>query len=110
MHQQKSIIAIVFSEPLLVTLIFNALHIRLEINFFVCFKFRFSCDGCNIAIGNEKGNVHISALDEMPFPPYFQYEALEKAIYKAVATDPDLLIELRSVGYFGYPNKACVIP
>uniref|UniRef100_A0A1B0FBW5 Dynein axonemal intermediate chain 4 n=1 Tax=Glossina morsitans morsitans TaxID=37546 RepID=A0A1B0FBW5_GLOMM len=71
---------------------------------------KFSCDGCNIAIGNEKGNVHISALDEMPFPPYFQYEALEKAIYKAVATDPDLLIELRSVGYFGYPNKACVIP
>uniref|UniRef100_A0A1A9UUL6 Dynein axonemal intermediate chain 4 n=1 Tax=Glossina austeni TaxID=7395 RepID=A0A1A9UUL6_GLOAU len=71
---------------------------------------KFSRDGCNIAIGNEKGNVHINALDEMPFPPYFQYEALEKAIYKAVATDPDLLIELRSVGYFGYPNKACVMP
>ncbi|KAI9589274.1 hypothetical protein GQX74_007443 [Glossina fuscipes] len=55
---------------------------------------KFSRDGCNIAIGNEKGNVHISALDEMPFPPYFQYEALEKAIYKAVATDPDLSLYL----------------
>uniref|UniRef100_A0A1A9WPR9 Dynein axonemal intermediate chain 4 n=1 Tax=Glossina brevipalpis TaxID=37001 RepID=A0A1A9WPR9_9MUSC len=70
---------------------------------------KFSRDGYNIAVGNEKGNVHINAFDEMPFPSYFQYEALEKAIYKAITTDPDLLIELRSVGFFGYPNKARVL-
>uniref|UniRef100_A0A1A9WB47 Dynein axonemal intermediate chain 4 n=1 Tax=Glossina brevipalpis TaxID=37001 RepID=A0A1A9WB47_9MUSC len=71
---------------------------------------KFSLDGFSIAIGNEKGNVHICSFDEMPFPPYFQYDTLEKAIHKIVASQSELLIELKSIGYFGYPNKRFVRP
>uniref|UniRef100_A0A1B0C359 Dynein axonemal intermediate chain 4 n=1 Tax=Glossina palpalis gambiensis TaxID=67801 RepID=A0A1B0C359_9MUSC len=71
---------------------------------------KFSLDGYCIAIGNEKGNVHICAFDGMPFPSYFQYDTLEKAIHKALISNNDLLIELKSVGYFGYPNKGFVMP
>lgn len=70
----------------------------------------FSLDGNSIAIGTERGNVVMNALDEMPFPPYYQYDTLEKAIYKAVSHYPEVLIELKSIGYFGYPNKGFVKP
>ncbi|XP_023304991.2 dynein axonemal intermediate chain 4 [Lucilia cuprina] len=70
----------------------------------------FSLNGCAIAIGTERGQVVVSAFDEMPFPPYYQYDTLEKAIYKAVNNFPELVIELKSVGYFGYPNKGFVKP
>ncbi|TMW49605.1 hypothetical protein DOY81_005314, partial [Sarcophaga bullata] len=70
----------------------------------------FSLDGNSIAVGTERGNVLINALDDMPFPPYYQYDTLEKAIYNAVTNYPDLLIELKSVGYFGYPKKGYVKP
>lgn len=78
--------------------------------FFHLFHHRFSLDGTCIAIGNEKGNVIMHSFEDMPFPPYYQYDAIEKAIYKAVSCNEDLLIELKSIGYFGYPNKAFIRP
>ncbi|XP_061397981.1 dynein axonemal intermediate chain 4-like, partial [Musca vetustissima] len=70
----------------------------------------FSRDGNSIAIGNERGKVFLQAFEEMPFAPHYQYDALEKAIFNAVNNFPELLIELKSLGYFGYPNKGMVIP
>ncbi|XP_061397842.1 dynein axonemal intermediate chain 4-like [Musca vetustissima] len=70
----------------------------------------FSRDGNSIAIGNERGKVFLLAYEEMPFAPHYQYDALEKAIFNAVNNFPELLIELKSLGYFGYPNKGMVIP
>ncbi|KAM7350044.1 dynein axonemal intermediate chain 4-like [Cochliomyia hominivorax] len=70
----------------------------------------FSLDGFSIAIGNARGAVIVNSLDDMPLPPYYQYDNLEKAIYKAVSSFPDLLIELKSIGFFGYTNKGFVIP
>ncbi|XP_073829141.1 dynein intermediate chain at 61B [Musca autumnalis] len=70
----------------------------------------FSRDGNSIAIGNERGKVFIEAFEEMPFAPHYQYDALEKAILNAVNNFPELVIELKSLGYFGYPNKGMVIP
>jgi len=50
------------------------------------------------------------AIDDLPFPPHFQYDELEKAIYAAIATQPELIVELENVGFFGYPNKECRLP
>ncbi|XP_030375496.1 WD repeat-containing protein 78 [Scaptodrosophila lebanonensis] len=71
---------------------------------------QFSNCGRTVAIGNERGNVLFQSLDDMPFEPHFQYDELEKAIYKAIGNDQELLIELKSVGFFGYPNKKSVQP
>ncbi|KAH8301952.1 hypothetical protein KR044_001250, partial [Drosophila immigrans] len=66
---------------------------------------QFSNSGTTLAVGNERGNTLFQAINDMPFPPHFQYDELEKAIYKAIGNDQDLFIELKSVGFFGYPDK-----
>ncbi|KAH8297620.1 hypothetical protein KR054_004502 [Drosophila jambulina] len=66
---------------------------------------RFSHCGRSLVIGNERGNTLFKAINDMPFPPHFQYDELEKAIYKAIGNDYELLMELKSVGFFGYPDK-----
>ncbi|XP_075157352.1 dynein intermediate chain at 61B [Haematobia irritans] len=70
----------------------------------------FSRDGNSIAIGNERGKVFLLGFEDMPFPPHYQYDTLEKAIMNAVENFPQLLIEVKSLGYFGYPNKGFVMP
>ncbi|KAH8415714.1 hypothetical protein KR222_010696, partial [Zaprionus bogoriensis] len=69
---------------------------------------QFSNSGTSLVIGNERGCALFLAINDMPFSPHFQYDELEKAIYKAIGNDQDLLIELKSIGFFGYPNKKSV--
>lgn len=69
---------------------------------------RFSHCGRSLVIGNERGNTLFNALNDMPFSPHFQYDELEKAIYKAIGNDHELIMELKSIGFFGYPNKSAV--
>ncbi|KAM8709444.1 hypothetical protein ACLKA7_016277 [Drosophila subpalustris] len=71
---------------------------------------QFSNSGTTLVVGNERGNALFQALDDMPFAPHFQYDEMEKAIYKAIGNDQELFIELKSIGFFGYPNKKCVKP
>ncbi|XP_075161226.1 dynein axonemal intermediate chain 4 [Haematobia irritans] len=61
--------------------------------------------GRSAAVGNDRGNVEILKFEEMPFPPHFQYEHLEKTIYKILENNKELLRDVKSLGYFGYPNK-----
>ncbi|XP_017010524.2 dynein axonemal intermediate chain 4 [Drosophila takahashii] len=69
---------------------------------------RFSHCGRTLVIGNERGNTLFNALNDMPFSPHFQYDELEKAIFKAIGNDHELFMELKSIGFFGYPNKKAV--
>ncbi|XP_052847336.1 dynein axonemal intermediate chain 4 [Drosophila gunungcola] len=69
---------------------------------------RFSHCGRTLVIGNERGNTLFHALNDMPFSPHFQYDELEKAIFKAIGNDYELLMELKSIGFFGYPDKKAV--
>ncbi|XP_034484168.1 WD repeat-containing protein 78 [Drosophila innubila] len=71
---------------------------------------QFSNSGTTLVVGNERGNALFQALNDMPFPPHFQYDELEKAIYKSMGNDQELFIELKSIGFFGYPNKVCMKP
>ncbi|XP_055843793.1 dynein axonemal intermediate chain 4 [Episyrphus balteatus] len=76
---------------------------RLERSYLTMTKFS-NC-GRSIAVGNERGAVYVCALEDMPFPPHFQYEELETAIFKALMPYPEIVTELKSLGYFGYPKK-----
>ncbi|XP_017864493.1 PREDICTED: dynein intermediate chain 1, axonemal [Drosophila arizonae] len=69
---------------------------------------QFSNSGTVLVVGNERGNVLFEALNDMPFAPHFQYDEMEKAIYRAIGNDQELFIELKSIGFFGYPNKKAV--
>ncbi|XP_037722912.1 dynein intermediate chain 4, axonemal isoform X1 [Drosophila subpulchrella] len=69
---------------------------------------RFSHCGRTLVIGNERGNTLFNALNDMPFSPHFQYDELEKAIFKAIGSNHELFMELKSIGFFGYPNKKAV--
>ncbi|ALC44072.1 Dic61B [Drosophila busckii] len=71
---------------------------------------RFSNSGTTLVVGNERGNVLFYGIDDMPFAPHFQYDEMEKAIYRAIGNDQELFIELKSIGFFGYPNKKCKKP
>lgn len=44
------------------------------------------------------------ALEDMPFPPHFQYKQLESAIFKALVANPELTRQVESLGCLGYPN------
>ncbi|XP_017137527.1 WD repeat-containing protein 78 [Drosophila miranda] len=69
---------------------------------------QFSNCGRTLVVGNERGNTLFQALNDMPFQPHFQYDELEKAIFKAIGNDHELLMELKSIGFFGYPDKTFV--
>ncbi|EDV95907.1 dynein axonemal intermediate chain 4 [Drosophila grimshawi] len=61
------------------------------------------CGRC-LAVGNEAGHLLMLAFEDMPFQPHFQYRQLKRALFKALALDPELLEQAKSVGYFGYPG------
>lgn len=61
------------------------------------------CGRC-LAVGNEAGNLLMLAFEDMPFPPHFQYRQLKRALFKALALDPELLQQVKSVGSFSYPG------
>ncbi|XP_064541668.1 dynein axonemal intermediate chain 4 [Drosophila montana] len=66
--------------------------------------FCFTQCGRSLAVGNEAGNLLMLAFEDMPFPPHFQYRQLKRALFKALALDPDLLQQVKSVGSFNYPG------
>ncbi|KAH8274975.1 hypothetical protein KR018_003949 [Drosophila ironensis] len=66
--------------------------------------FKFTHCGRSLAVGNEAGNLLMMSLEDMPFAPHFQYKQLKRAIFKALAMQPDLRQQVKSLGYFGYPG------
>ncbi|XP_058122936.1 dynein axonemal intermediate chain 4 [Anopheles ziemanni] len=63
---------------------------------------RFTNCGRSLLVGDAEGKAHICALEDMPFPPHFQYRDLQSAIYGKLVTKPDLLTRVRRMGYLGY--------
>lgn len=64
----------------------------------------FSPCGRSLVVGDADGATHVCALEDMPFPPHFQYMELQTAIYQALVTKPELLRQVKSLGYLGYPR------
>ncbi|XP_012162084.1 WD repeat-containing protein 78 [Ceratitis capitata] len=63
---------------------------------------KLSLCGRSLAVGNEAGNVLMLAFEDMPFPAYYQYDQLEKAIYSLVSNEKEMAYKVKSLGFFGY--------
>lgn len=48
-------------------------------------------------VGMANGSTLMCALEDMPFPPNFQFKALESALHEALSADPKLLDQVKSM-------------
>lgn len=78
-------------------------HISVKIIISVFFSFT-KC-GRSLVVADGEGSTHMCALDDMPFPPHFQYEELQSAIYHGLTTKPELQRRVKSLGYLGYNHS-----
>ncbi|XP_069672713.1 dynein axonemal intermediate chain 4 [Periplaneta americana] len=59
---------------------------------------QFTSSGLNLVVGGDEGAVHVYGLEDMPFSPFYQENALVHAIKKALITRPELQKELKNIG------------
>lgn len=58
--------------------------------------------GKSIVVGTDDGSAFVFALEDMPFPPHLQYEALEEAIMRSLVSKPELKRKIKQLGFLGY--------
>ncbi|XP_021702168.1 WD repeat-containing protein 78 [Aedes aegypti] len=63
---------------------------------------KFTNCGRSVLVGDSEGRTYICALEDMPFPPHFQYKELQSALYKNLICKPELLKLVKRCGYLGY--------
>ncbi|XP_058461596.1 dynein axonemal intermediate chain 4 [Malaya genurostris] len=63
---------------------------------------KFANCGRSLLVGDSEGRASICALEDMPFPPHFQYDELQSALYKNLVCKPELLNQVKRFGYLGY--------
>ncbi|XP_039442388.1 dynein axonemal intermediate chain 4 [Culex pipiens pallens] len=63
---------------------------------------KFTNCGRSLLVGDSEGRTYICALEDMPFPPHFQYDELQAALYKSLICKPELLKQVKRFGYLGY--------
>ncbi|XP_029733463.2 dynein axonemal intermediate chain 4 [Aedes albopictus] len=63
---------------------------------------KFTNCGRSALVGDSEGRTYICALEDMPFPPHFQYKELQSALYKNLICKPELLKLVKRCGYLGY--------
>ncbi|XP_017781911.1 PREDICTED: WD repeat-containing protein 78-like [Nicrophorus vespilloides] len=64
----------------------------------------FTHDGRCLLVADIDGNVHVFALDDMPFPAFFQENLLTQSIKRALVTRPDLLNRIDKLGSLNYDS------
>lgn len=69
---------------------------------------KFSQCGRSLIIGDIEGNSHVCSLEDFPFPPHFQYDELQKAIYHSLTNKQDLEKQIKQLGHLGYPQDISV--
>lgn len=63
---------------------------------------KFSRDGRTLIVGDEEGVTYVCALEDMPFPPHYPYLHLQTTLYKLMDANPELLNQVKNMGYLGY--------
>ncbi|KAF5298180.1 hypothetical protein FQA39_LY02604 [Lamprigera yunnana] len=58
----------------------------------------FAKNGRSIVVGDVEGNVHVMALNDLPFIPFFSDDLLTNAIFRCLNTRPDLTKKLKKMG------------
>lgn len=70
-----------------------------EVELTIC---HFTNCGQSIVVGNEDGTTMVYALEDMPFSPHFQFDALEEAIMRSLVSKPELKRKIKQLGFLGY--------
>lgn len=63
---------------------------------------KFSPCGRSLLVGDQEGNVHVCSLEDFPFPPHFQYDELQKSLFRSLTNKQDLEKQVKQLGYLGY--------
>lgn len=63
---------------------------------------QFTPSGRCLCVGDIQGNVQIFALEDMPFPAFFQEDLLSQSLRKAMITAPALLKQIKRIGKLNY--------
>lgn len=63
---------------------------------------KFTNCGRSIVVGDEEGKTYVCSLEDMPFPPHYQYNELQQSLYKSLVAVPELLKQVKGLGYLGY--------
>lgn len=66
---------------------------------------KFSECGRSLVVGDADGNTHICGLEDMPFPPHYQYKELQTALFKSLQNREDLEKQVKQMGYLGYDHQ-----
>lgn len=66
---------------------------------------KFSPCGRSLIVGDSEGNTHVIALEDFPFPPHYQYDELQKALYHSLTNKHDLEKQIKQLGFLGYPPE-----
>lgn len=53
-------------------------------------------------VGTVDGTAFVFALEDMPFSPHCQYDALEEAIMRSLISKPELKRKIKQLGFLGY--------
>lgn len=56
---------------------------------------QFTESGRCLIVGDVDGNVNVFALEDMPFPAYYQENLLFDSVYRALITNPSLLNKVK---------------
>lgn len=63
---------------------------------------QFTDDGRCLLVADVDGNVHVFALEDMPFPAFFQDDLLAQALARATVNKPEVLRQLKELGRLNF--------
>lgn len=66
---------------------------------------KFSPCGKSLLVGDDEGNTHVCSLENFPFSPHFQYDEIEKALYRSLTNKKELEKQVKQLGYLGYSKE-----
>lgn len=66
---------------------------------------KFSPCGRSLLVGDDEGNTHVCGLEDFPFAPHYQYDALQKALYHSLTNKQDLEKQVKQLGFLGYGSE-----
>jgi dynein intermediate chain 4, axonemal len=66
---------------------------------------KFSPCGRSLIVGDKNGETHVVAFEDFPFPPHYQYDELQKALYHSLTNKHELEKQIKQLGFLGYPPE-----
>lgn len=66
---------------------------------------KFTPCGRSLLVGDDEGTTYVCSLEDFPFPPHFQYDELQKALFRSLTNKQELEKQVKQLGYLGYGKE-----